>query len=106
LISRAHAAGVPYLPIEHLNEASVHAWTEFLKPIAASPEGVAQSLKQIRHRKHAAYLVTPSRSNLSSSYVPPFQPIPEGFDHQHSIDTYTTHDDLEVVYCTLCGAEW
>jgi hypothetical protein len=31
-------------------------------------------------------------------------PVPG--DHQHIVDTYVSTDDLEVVYCTVCGEEW
>jgi hypothetical protein len=34
------------------------------------------------------------------------QLVPEAFDHTHALDTYSTADDHQIVYCTLCGTEW
>lgn len=52
------------------------------------------------------YLHTPPRSRAPSGYRPPYQLVPEAFDHEHRLDTYTTDDDHEIVYCTVCGGEW
>ena len=53
-----------------------------------------------------AYLRTPSRKHAPDGYRPPYQLVPEAFDHEHALDTYATADDHEIVYCTLCGTEW
>jgi hypothetical protein len=106
LLGRSHAAGVPYLPVENLHRDAVSAWIEYLEPVAVARALMDELASHRQALQRPAYFVTPARSNLPSSYVPPFQPIPEAFDHPHSMDTYFTDDDLEVVYCTLCGQEW
>jgi hypothetical protein len=56
--------------------------------------------------RQAAYLITPSRKDAPDGYRPPYQLVPEAFDHEHALDCYLTADDHEIVYCTLCGEEW
>jgi hypothetical protein len=41
-----------------------------------------------------------------TGYRPPYQLVPEAFDHQHRLDYYLTEDDHEIVYCTVCSQEW
>ncbi len=53
-----------------------------------------------------AYLRTPSRKRAPDGYRPPYQLVPEAFDHDHRLDCYLTEDDHEIVYCTMCGTEW
>jgi len=52
------------------------------------------------------YLLTPARKYAPDGYRPPYQLVPEAFDHEHALDSYSTADDHEIVYCTLCGTEW
>lgn len=56
--------------------------------------------------RHAAYLRTPARKHAPDGYRPPYQLVPEAFDHEHRLDTYMTADEHEIVYCTLCNQEW
>jgi hypothetical protein len=56
--------------------------------------------------QHSTYLRTPPRQLAPDGYRPPYDPIPEAFDHKHRLDTYLTADDHEIVYCTVCGGEW
>jgi hypothetical protein len=54
----------------------------------------------------STYLLTPARKYAPDGYRPPYQPVPEAFDHEHRLDCYRTEDDHEVVYCTVCSQEW
>lgn len=93
----------PRLPIGSLTSAGMRAWINALEPIALAMDAI-EDFASVRSQRR--YLVTPRREQLPESYVPPYVTLPEAFDHQHSIDTYTTQDDIEVVYCTRCGAAW
>jgi hypothetical protein len=67
LISRAHAAGVPYLPIDYLHAPAVHAWIEFLEPVAAARVELDELLAAMSERKQPApYRV---RSRAHDRYV-------------------------------------
>jgi hypothetical protein len=52
------------------------------------------------------YLLTPARKDAPDGYRPPYQLVPEAFDHEHRLDCYQTADEHEIVYCTLCSQEW
>jgi hypothetical protein len=54
----------------------------------------------------STYLRTPSQKHAPDGYRPPYQLVPEAFDHEHRLDCYMTADEHEIVYCTLCGGEW
>lgn len=108
LLSRAHEAGVPYLPVDELTDGSVMDWIDYLRPrvelldevdrrVAAAKEGEASA---------SPYLLTPARSRAPDGYRPPFDTVPEAFDHDHLLDTYVTEDEHDIVYCTLCNQEW
>lgn len=100
LLHRAHEIGVPYLPVENLTDRSVRDWIDYLRPqvqLADDPVEAGPS---------SAYLVTPSRARAPDGYRPAWEPVTEAFDHDHALDAYTTEDDHDVLYCTLCGQEW
>ena len=56
--------------------------------------------------RDTGYLLTPARKHAPDGYRPPYQLVPEAFDHEHRLDSYVTADEHEIVYCTLCGTEW
>ena len=69
--------------------------------------GIERAQRRIAERNQSSpYLVTPPRRDAPDGYRPPYQLVPEAFDHEHALDTYSTADDHEIVYCTLCGTEW
>jgi hypothetical protein len=43
LLSRAHARGVPYLPIEALSKTQVSAWIDYLKTVVDVEAGAKSS---------------------------------------------------------------
>ena len=65
---------------------------------------IERAQRQIAERDK--YLITPARRDAPDGYRPPYQLVPEAFDHEHALDTYSTADEHEIVYCTLCGTEW
>jgi hypothetical protein len=72
LLSQAHAAGVPYLPIDDLHRDAVTAWIEYLDLLVQAHWNIQRDLAKLREAKTAqAYLVTPPRDQLPSSYHPP-----------------------------------
>lgn len=93
----------PRVPIGSLTSAGMRAWISTLEPLALAMDAI-EDFGTLRSQR--MYLVTPRREQLPESYVPPYVALPEAFDHEHSIDTYTTQDEIEVVYCTRCGVEW
>jgi len=103
LASRAHDAGIPYLPIEALCEQRVHDWIDYLRIVVTAQERATSTVATI---KSGAYLLTPSLARAPDGYRPPYQDAPAAFDHEHVLDTFVTEDDHDVVYCTRCGEEW
>lgn len=106
LLHRAHEAGVPYLPVDTLTDRSVRDWIAYLRPRVQLLDEVDARLSQSREATASPYLVTPARARAPDGYRPPFDPVPEAFDHDHILDAYTTEDEHDIVYCTLCGQEW
>jgi hypothetical protein len=105
LLYRAHETGVPYLPVESLTDRSVHDWIDYLRPQVQRLDEVEPRTAQ-EASSPPQYLLSPSRARAPDGYRPPFDPVPEAFDHQHVLDAYTTEDDHDIIYCTLCGQEW
>jgi hypothetical protein len=99
LITEAHSAGVPYLPIDRLNREAVSAWIEYLEIVVR----VHRDLAAIEQRLPDAYLVTPPASRLPPTYRPPYRDLPEAFDHDHIVGTVTREDGLIETVCVLCG---
>ena len=99
LISEAHSAGVPYLPIDRLNREAVSAWIEYLEIVVR----VHRDLASIEQRLPDPYLVTPPASRLPPTYQPPYRDLPEAFDHDHIVGTVTREDGLVETVCVLCG---
>lgn len=107
LLSRAHEAGVPYLPVEALTDRSVRDWIEYLRPRVALLDEVDRRVAAAKEEASASpYLLTPSRARAPDGYRPPFDLVSEALDHDHVLDAYTTEDAHDVLYCTLCGQEW
>jgi len=110
LISQAHSAGVPYLPIERLDRDAVSAWIEYLDVLVQAHWNIQRDLARAKEaaRKDgpSPYFATPPRARAPDGYRPPYQEVPTAYDHEHSIDTYLTEDDHEIVYCTVCNEEW
>jgi len=99
LISEAHHAGVPYLPIERLNRAAVSAWIEYLEIVVR----VHRDLAAIEQRLPDAYMVTPAASRLPPTYQPPYRELPDAFDHEHMVGSVTREDGIVESVCVLCG---
>ena len=106
LLARAHEAGVPYLPVESLTDRSVHDWIAYLRPRVALLDEIDERVAAAEEASSSSYLLTPSRARAPDGYRPPFDLVPEAFDHDHILDAYTTEDEHDIVYCTLCGQEW
>lgn len=106
LLARAHEAGVPYLPMDALTDRSVRDWINYLRPRVQLLDEIDARIAETNEAVAAPYLVTPSRARAPDGYRPPFDTVPEAFDHDHILDAYTTEDEHEIVYCTLCGQEW
>jgi hypothetical protein len=111
LISQAHLAGVPYLPIEHLHRDGVAAWIEYLDLLVQAHGNIQRDLARLREETAqkeapAPYLATPPRARAPDGYRPPYEEVPAALDHEHRLDCYLTEDDHEIVYCTMCGGEW
>lgn len=107
LLHRAHEAGVPYLPVDALTDRSVHDWIDYLRPRVALIDEVEERIATLAEDSPSSpYLITPARSRAPDGYRPPYDPIPEAFDHDHVLDTYLTEDEHDIIYCTLCGQEW
>jgi hypothetical protein len=51
LMTRAHSAGVPYLPIEYLHRDAVEAWIEYLQLVVDSHEEIERLLATAREQK-------------------------------------------------------
>ena len=90
LASAAHEAGLPFLPINDLSSRQVSEWIAYLRDVIATQDA-------------SPYLVTPARERLPASYVPPWQDLPDAFDHEHMIGTVTREDGIEQCVCVLCG---
>lgn len=111
LCSRAHDAGVPYLPIERLGRAGVEAWIEYLDLLVQAHLNIQADLARARElaTREAAddaaapYLVTPSRDQLPASHHPPWQELPSADDHEHLVGSVTREDGVEESVCVLCG---
>jgi hypothetical protein len=98
LLSQAHRTGLPYVPIWAFSRANADAWINYLQDVLRAQEAIDAAL--------APYLKTPPRDKLPDGYRPPWDASPPAFDHEHSIDTWETEDGHDVVYCTLCSAQW
>lgn len=110
LISQAHRAGVPYLPIEHLHRDGVAAWIEYLDVLVQAHWNIQRDLARAKEaaRKDvpSPYLATPPRARVPDGYRPAYQEVPAAVNHEHMLDCYLTEDDHEIVYCTVCNGEW
>ena len=106
LLSEAHAAGVPYLPIDDLHRDAVTAWIEYLDVLVQAHWNIQRDLARMREaaeQQPAPYLATPPRDQLPSSYRPPYDPLPRADDHEHLIGSVTREDGIEESVCVLCG---
>ena len=109
LSSQAHAAGLPYLPIDRLHRDAVNAWIEYLDVLVHAHWNIQRDLARLREeaaKDVPAYLATPPGARAPDGYRPAYQEVPAADDHEHALDCYLTEDDHEIVYCTLCGGEW
>lgn len=110
LATRAHPAGIPYLPIEGLDRDVAEAWINHLRLVVRVHGDIEHALakpleqREVEVSASSPYLLTPPRA--PDGYRPPYQDVPAAFDHEHTIDTYLTEDDHEIIYCTRCGWEW
>lgn len=106
LASCAHDAGLPYLPIDQLSPRQVQDWIEYLRIVITAHENVQALLHESECRlkqPDAPYLLTPAREELPSSYQPPWQDLPDAFDHDHIVGSVTREDGLAQSVCVLCG---
>jgi hypothetical protein len=99
LMSEAHGAGVPYLPIDRLNREAVSAWIEYLEIVVR----VHRDLARIEQQLPDPYLVTPPRSQLPASYEPPYRELSAAVDHEHIVGTVTREDGIVESVCVMCG---
>src|SRR4051812_3714868 len=93
MLSRAHERGVPHLPIETLSRKQVSDWIDYLKIVVGEEEPQGSS----------AYLITPPRDHLPSTYRPPWREMPDEDDHEHVLGTIQRIDGIEQSICCLCG---
>ena len=106
LLSQAHAAGVPYLPIDDLHRDAVAAWIEYLDVLVQAHWNIQRDLAQMREaaeKQASPYLVTPPRDELPASYRPPWQELPSADDHEHLVGSVMREDGIEESVCVLCG---
>lgn len=106
LLSQAHAAGVPYLPIDELHRDAVTAWIEYLDLLVQAHWNIQRDLARMREateQKAAPYLVTPPRDSLPATYRPPYDLLPPAADHEHLTGSVTREDGVEESVCVLCG---
>ena len=70
-------------------------------------DDVEQEVARVRtqDRAQSPYLRS-RRAPAPTAYRSPLDAAPPSFDHEHALDPYTTEDEHEMVYCTLCGGEW
>jgi len=105
LLSQAHGAGVPYLPIDHLHRDAVSAWIEYLDVLVQAHWNIQRDLARARQAAQgcAPYFVTPPRDQLPATYRPPYDPLPPADDHEHLVGSVTREDGVEEAVCVLCG---
>ncbi len=105
LLSQAHSAGVPYLPIEHLHRDAVAAWIEYLDVLVQAHWNIQRDLARMKAEKQRAspYLLTPPREQLPASYRQPWQELPRADDHEHLVGSVKREDGIEESVCVLCG---
>jgi hypothetical protein len=102
LTAQAHAAGVPYLPIDRLHRDAVEAWIEYLQLVVRTHEEIERMLASVRREAPAAYLQTPPLGAAPYGYRPPYQALPDAFDHEHLVGSVTREDGVEESVCVLC----
>lgn len=106
LLSQAHAAGVPYLPIDDLHRDAVAAWIEYLDVLVQAHWNIQRDLAQMREaaeKQASPYLVTPPHDELPASYRPPWAPLAPAEDHEHLVGSVMREDGVEESVCVLCG---
>jgi hypothetical protein len=104
LLSQAHDAGVPYLPIEHLHRDGVAAWIEYLDVLVQAHWNIQRDLARMKAEKQSSpYLMTPPRDQLPASYRPPYDLLPAADDHEHLVGSVKREDGVEESVCVLCG---
>ena len=106
LLSQAHAAGVPYLPIEQLHRDAVAAWIEYLDVLVQAHGNIQRDLARLKQeaaQRAAPSCITPARSLAPDGYRPPWQDLPDAFDHEHLVGTVKREDGVEESVCVLCG---
>ena len=105
LASRAHEAGMPHLHIASFTRSQASEWIDYLRLVVEAEERVRETLARAKEaaEQSAAYLVTPPRDELPSSYRPPYDPLPKADDHEHLVGSVMREDGIEESVCVLCG---
>ena len=103
LAARAHEAGMPHLHIASFTRAQASEWIDYLRLVIEAEERVRETLERARAEQSSAYLATPPRDELPSSYRPPWQELPSADDHEHLVGSVMREDGIEEAVCVLCG---
>ena len=105
LAARAHEAGMPHLHIASFTRAQASEWIDYLRLVVEAEERVREALARGKEaaEQSSAYLITPPRDELPSSYRPPWQELPNADDHEHLVGSVKREDGIEEAVCVLCG---
>lgn len=103
LLGQAHGADVPHLPIDRLHRDAVSARIEYLQDVIAAAERIQAVLAKAEKQLGEPYLVTPPRTGAPEGYLPPYQELPDAFDHERLVGSVTREDGVEESMCILCG---
>lgn len=100
LLSQAHRAGLPYVPIWAFSRADADQWIEYLQGVVSAQAAIDEMLKS--HRGEPT-LQTPPRDQWPEGSRPPWEDLPPAPDHEHLVGTITREDGAEQSVCALCG---
>ena len=101
LLSQAHRAGLPYVPIWAFSRADADQWIEYLQGVVSAQAAIDELLKAHRGEE---YLQTPPGDQLPDTYQRPWEELPPAPDHEHLVGTVVREDGVEQSVCALCGA--
>jgi len=123
LLDRARKHGMPRIETERFTRDETSDWIAFLLRVlpreqtnherkeegsdssSSLPFGFTTRYVIERVKQDERYLIMPPLSQAPDGYRAAWDLAPAAWDHEHSIDTYTTEDLHDVIYCTLCNGE-